>query len=886
MDLSSIFPYLVGLAVLLAFSAFFSGSETAIFSLTRLQIQRLRERGDKAGRAVVRFCEDLRRLLATVLIGNTFVNIAFSSLVGSLFIQLFGSARGVSFAIPFNLLVILIFGEITPKVYAMRNPERFALRTARLLWLISLLFTPAYWALKAIVDLLMPKGMEFNDAMTADELRAAFSSREELEEREREIIRTILELQEMEAHEIMVPRTDMVCAEVGERIGDVLKKAEQHGVSKIPVYRDSLDRICGIFYVKDLPIWRRFDVKGMTIEEFLSVRERLLPERSDTLIRKAHFVPETRKLSELLGDFARLKTHMVILVDEYGGTSGLVTLEDVVEELVGDIVDEYDAYELKERMIRAIGDGRYEVSGRAPIRLINRTLKLRLDEEEADTIAGYVIAALGRIPRRGDSVEVEGARIEVAEVDGRRVERVILTKLGLILSALLPAVLGISLSWGAQADPALPLAAAKAIPFVILALLLMGMMGFYSGTETAFVSANRDKFRAMKEEGDRRAERVLELFGMPESILTMTLIGTNLMNISATEMGVMVAKAFRPEDPSWQSAVTTGVMTPIVLIFSELLPKSIFRAKANEVMLRCHRLIRWSYLAMFPVVKLFACFSSAITSMVGEPEERGEVRDELKMLATLGERERAIRPQQRRMIHSVLDLHDKRVGQVMVPLVEMVSVRKGTPVGRFLDLVAQRPFTRYPVYEGRIDEIIGIVNALDVIYSGKEEGTIDPFIRRNVTFVPALKRVDTFLKEFQHALITTPRHLRNPMAFVVNEYGGVIGLVTIEDLVEEIIGTVRDEREEGELISVEGNRMICDGRVEVEELNSRFEMGIPEGEYETLAGYLISLYDGVPPPGEVIETDRFRFVVLESDGKTVRRAKIINKAGKFVEGAA
>lgn len=882
MDLSSIFPYLLGSAALLTFSAFFSGSETAIFSLTKLQIQRLRERGDKAGRAVVRFCEDLHRLLATVLIGNTFVNIAFSSLIGSLFIQLFGSARGAVLAIPFNLFMILTFGEITPKVYAMKNPERFALRAARPLWLISVLLTPAHWALKAIVDLIMPKGMEFNDAMTADELRAAFSSREELGEREKGIIRAILELQEMEAHEIMVPRTDMVCAEVGERIEDVLRKAERHGVSKIPVYRGSLDHICGVFYVKDMPIWRRFDIRGMTIEEFLSVREKLLPERSDTLIRRAHFVPETRRLSELLGDFARLKTHMVILLDEYGGTSGLVTLEDVVEELVGDIVDEYDAYELKQRMIRAIGDGMYEVSGRAPLRLINRTLNLRLDEEEADTIAGYVIALLGRIPRRGDYVEVEGARIEVAEVDGRRVERVVLKKLGLILSALLPAFLSISLSWAAQADP---LTATKALPFAILALVFMGMMGFYSGTETAFVSANRDKFKAMWEEGDDRAGRVMELFGMPESILTMTLIGTNLMGISATEMGVMVAEAFRPEDPSWQSAVTTGVMTPIVLIFSELLPKSIFRAKANEVMLRCHQLIKWSYLAMFPLVKLFARFSSAVTSLVGEQEGRDEARAELKMLATLGERERAIRPQQRRMIHSVLDLSEKRVGQVMVPLVEMVSVRRGTPISGFLDLVAQRPFTRYPVYEGRVDEIIGIVNALDVIYSGREEGTIDPFIRRNVIFVPALKRVDTFLKEFQQALITTPRHLRNPMAFVVNEYGGVIGLVTIEDLVEEIVGTIRDEREEDQLISVEGNSMICDGRVEVEELNSRFEMGIPEGEYETVAGYLISLYDGIPPPGEVIETDRFRFVVLESDGRTVRRVKVINKLGRFVEAA-
>ena len=893
MEIGSFLPHLIGLALLLGLSAFFSGSETAMFSLTKLQIQRLKERSDRASRAVVRFYQDLRRLLVTVLIGNNLVNIAFSSITGSLFIGLMGSTKGVMVAVIFNLLMLLTFGEITPKVYALKHPQRFALKTARPLWLISILLFPIYWVLKLITDLIMPKGMEFNDTVTPDEIKALLSAgaeEGEFEERERELIQLIFELKDIEAHEIMVPRTDMICAQSTERIGDILNKAKEHGVSRIPIYGENLDDIRGIFYAKDLPIWRKFDVMDMTAEFFMTVREELLTDQSDTLIRRPHFVPESRRVSELLRDFSRFKTHMVILVDEYGGTSGLVTLEDVIEEIVGDIVDEYDEYGVQKEMIKDLGGNRYEISGRTPIRLINRTLGLKLDEEMADTVGGYVISLLGRIPKAGEVVEMEEVRIEVEKIEGMRVKTVILSKLGRkkgegvrVISPLLPLLLWASISWAAG-ESAVRSTLWQAIPFGIIALIFVGFRAFYSGSETAFVSANRMRLRAMAEEGEAKAARALSLFRMPEEILTMTLIGTNLMGISATQMAVLAAKSIRPHDIAWQSSVTTAVMTPMILLFGEIIPKSLFRVKANSIMMNTYLMIRGSYLAFYPVVKIFTNLSSRLASAV-KGEEEGDVRrSELRLLTSMGEQEGVILPRQRQMIHSVLDLRRKTVGQVMVPLVEMVSVRKGTPISDFLDMAARYPYSRYPVYGRRIDDIVGIVHVLDVIYSGDDEGRIDRFIRGDLTFVPELKRVDTFLREFQHKLLNTPKGRRNPMAFVVDEYGGVVGLVTIEDLIEEIIGNIQDERGgPSHLISMDERSIICDGRMEIEELNVRFNLRIPEGNYETVAGYLISLRDGVPKPGEVIETDTLRFIILNSDDRTIRKVKILNRTGRFSE---
>jgi CBS domain containing-hemolysin-like protein len=898
MDISSFLPHLIGLALLLGLSAFFSGSETAMFSLTKLQIQRLKERADGASRAVVRFCQDLRRLLVTVLIGNNLVNVAFSSITGSLLIGLLGGTKGVGIAVVFNLLMLLTFGEITPKVYALKHPERFALRTSRPLWLISIIFFPAYWFLKLLTDLIMPKGMEFDDTVTPDEIKALLSvgaEEGEFEERERELIQLIFELRDIEAHEIMVPRTDMICASTTETIEQVLHLAREHGVSRIPIYREDLDDICGIFYVKDLPIWRGFDVTDMTVDFFTIVREELLPEQSDTLIRRPHFVPENRRVSELLRDFARFKTHMVILVDEYGGTSGLVTLEDVIEELVGDIVDEYDEHDEHQRMIRDLGGDRYEVSGRMPVRILNKNLKLKLDEEIADTLGGYVISSLGRIPETGESLEVDGVRIEVLKVEGTRVETLLLIKTtqdedngagklaSIIVSVLIP-LLWASRSWGETGEVTLQPVLWQAILFGCISLVLVGFRAFYAGAETAFVSANKMRFKAMAEEGDPRAARVFSLFDIPEAVLTMTLIGTNLMGISATQMAVLAAKSLRPHDIAWQSSITTAVMTPLILLFGEIIPKSIFRAKANSIIMRSYPLMRGSHLALYPVVRLFTGLSSKLASAVKGEEEDEMLRSELRLLASLGEQEGIIQPRQRQMIHSVLDLHRKSVGQVMVPLVEMVSVQRGTSVPDFLDMAARYPYSRYPVFARRIDDIVGIVHVLDVIYAGSEEGTIDRFIRRELTFVPELKHVDTFLREFQHKLLSTPRERRNPMAFVVDEYGGVVGLVTIEDLVEEIIGNIQDERSaKSHLISLQGREMVCDGRMEIEELNLRFNMQIPEGNYETVAGYLISLRDDVPKPGEIIDTERFRFLVLDSDDRTIRKVKIISKVGRFNE---
>jgi len=912
-DTTSILLQLLGLGLLMICSSFFSGSETALSALTKAQIQRMREAKKKSCVAIIKFLDEPRRLFITVLFGNILVNMAFVSITGVLIYQhLFGgeiekAAIASVLEILIETFILLIFGEITPKTYAIKHSEKFSMMTARPLWLFSKLIFPFRKMLRWLTDILLPlfgvSSVVDGRPITSDELEAIVKATEAegaLDEQEGEIIHNIFALHDIEAKEAMVPRTEMVCVEVSMTIQEAFDKTKEVGHSRLPVYRKDIDDICGIFYVKDLPRWRGLiiedlgdvNIEQLTIDDFLSKRtilDELNPNNENTLVRRPFFVLETKKIGTLMLEMTREKHQLMVLVDEYGGVSGLITVEDIVEEVVGEIIDEYDVVDGRTIKRDPNAPNIITIPGLVSLRSVNKLLKLKLDESVADTLGGYVASVFGSIPSKGERETDENNKVEfeVLQMDGSRIDLVKIrckeatnekktngSKFPLIFILLFcVALIAASPVGAAPRGDWLSISA-----FSCMLILSLILTAFYAGSETAVVSANKARIEILAEGGDKRAIIIKRLLDAPDKMLGMVLVGTNLMTTSAGTAGLKLTRYVFPGQEGLQKLVNTVLMTLLILVFCEILPKTTFRAKADTLALRCASALRISDILLYPIVILVTKITNLAVNIAGgeDSEESLRVmREELKLLSTMGEEEGAIEEEQVRMIHSVLDLESRTIEKVMVPLIDIVAVPKDTKIDDFYNKVAETGFSRIPVYEGQVYNIIGLVNILDVLYSEDDVSNISPFIRRDVSYEPESKRVETLLRELQRN--------RNSMAFVVDEYGGVIGLVTIEDLVEEIVGEIRDEKDQGEkyIHPISDRDIVCDGRTEILELNHSCGTNIPIGTYETIAGYVISLMEKIPKQGESVETDSLRIMVLDADARSVRRVRIRNKISTF-----
>ncbi|MFQ5815388.1 MAG: hemolysin family protein [Candidatus Hydrothermarchaeaceae archaeon] len=412
MPIDSLVVQLLALGLLLFLSAFFSGSETALVSLNKIRIKRLAEEGNGNAIIVEELLEYPNRLLATVLVGNNVVNIAAAAIATSMAISTFHS-WGVGIATGVMTLLVLVFGEMTPKSLAATNAERISLMVARP---ISLLVKVFYPLVKVLVTITKPLirllggDIRLHRLFTAEEFKIMVEVGEKegvIEEEEKEMIHGIIEFGETEAKEVMAPRIDIVGVESTSAIGEANDLVLKSGYSKIPVYEDSIDNIIGILHAKDL-------LKA--VEEKKSIKK---------IMRRVYYVPETKKLDELLREMRERKTQIAIVVDEYGGTAGLVTAEDIVEEIVGEIMDEFDTEEIT---IQRIDEKTALVDARVNIGDLNDDLDLNLPEEEFDTIGGLIFNTLGKIPITGEMVEINDVTLTVEKMRGRRITKVRLTK--------------------------------------------------------------------------------------------------------------------------------------------------------------------------------------------------------------------------------------------------------------------------------------------------------------------------------------------------------------------------------------------------------------------------------------------------------------------------
>lgn len=411
------------LILLLMGSAFFSGSEVALFSLDKKKLE-----SDNAidESAVSRYLKSLvqfpRRLLVTILIGNTLVNVGASIIGVSIAIDL-ATRYNLSLDIVVGLqillltLLVLLFGELLPKIIASKHPLKFARTVAIPLYLISVVIYPAAELITELLKL-SSKKISFDKSKSAlnkeelVELSNIGKNKGTIEEDEHSLISSIVNFSELSASEVMTPRVDMVAIAESVSYEQVVKIITESGHSRIPVYKNNLDEITGVIFAKDLLPY----LKNPEAKKNFSVKD---------ILKKTLFVPETKPINSLLKEFQKEKIHLAILVDEYGGTVGLITLEDIIEQVVGDIWDEFDD---EESEIQKISQNKYIVLGQTKINDIDNELNLNLysEDEDFDTIAGYILHKAGALPVEGYKINLDEATMTVKEIQRKKIKKILL----------------------------------------------------------------------------------------------------------------------------------------------------------------------------------------------------------------------------------------------------------------------------------------------------------------------------------------------------------------------------------------------------------------------------------------------------------------------------
>ena len=414
-------PYITFKLALLIFlillSGFFSCSEAALFSLTSLHIHKMREERYPFLSFVQKLLEFPRRLLITIIVSNEIANILLSTLLTGLFIILLGDeGKWVSIAVAAPLLMLL--GEAIPKTLAKTSPMQFASITAPVLSLFGIIGFPIIWVLERLAGFVMGT---LSNAEVADrkslmegELRTLIDTGLEegvLEKSQRDLIHRVFDLEDTEVGEIMTPRVDMFCLPLSMKIQSIRTKIIRHGFSRVPVYGADPDDIVGVLYAKDLLTALPSNGQDRKIEE---------------LIKKPYFIPIEMSAASLLKDFQTKKIHLAIIVDEYGGIAGLVTMEDILESLFGDIYDERDT---RERLYHVINDRTMIIMAMMPIDSFNNLADMSLSSEDYDTLGGYVLHLFGKLPARGDEISDDQYQYKIEKMAQARIIRIRVTKL-------------------------------------------------------------------------------------------------------------------------------------------------------------------------------------------------------------------------------------------------------------------------------------------------------------------------------------------------------------------------------------------------------------------------------------------------------------------------
>lgn len=402
---------IITVIVLLALSAFFSSAETSLTTVNKMRVRTLADAGDKRAITLTKVTEDPGKMLSTILVGNNIVNLSASSLMTTLALDLFGS-KAVGIATGILTLLILVFGEISPKTIATLDAERLALNYAKPVYFLMIVLTPVLFLVNhlsmAFLFLMRIDSNKKRDAITEDELRTIVEvSHEEgvIETEEKKMINNVFDFGDSVAKDVMVPRIDMVFVNVDATYEELMHIFREERFTRIPVYEDTTDNVIGIINIKDLLLLD----EG---QEF-SIRN---------VLRQPLYTYEYKKTAELMVEMRKTSNNIIIVLDEYGATAGLITMEDLLEEIVGEIRDEYDDDEEDE--VVEVSEGEYLINGAVKLDDINERLELKLESEDYDSIGGLVIGLLDHLPEEGETVEHENVRLTVEHVEKNRIDKV------------------------------------------------------------------------------------------------------------------------------------------------------------------------------------------------------------------------------------------------------------------------------------------------------------------------------------------------------------------------------------------------------------------------------------------------------------------------------
>jgi len=393
--------------------AVLGAAEVSITRTNRVRAYRFQEEERRGAGSLVKVAENPAPYLNVVLLLVLLATIGGTTIATSLAVRVFHGAGEIVATLAMTL-ILFVFAEVTPKTFAIQQTDRVALFLAPLIVGLGRLFGPLAGGLVKVANLIMPgKGLPQGPFITEHELRAlaeVASDEDQIEEGEKELIHSIFEFGDTIVREVMVPRPDIIAIEADKTLRDVQALVLQHGYSRIPVFREDLDDVAGIVYAKDVLKALHQGKQDMPLSE---------------IVREVHFVPESKKVADLLREMQREKFHIALVTDEYGSVVGLVTLEDLLEELVGEITDEYDT---EEPELEQVADDVFRVDGKISIDEVNEVLDVELPDEEWDTVGGLMLGLMGSIPQEGEHVAYQNLRFTAEKVNGRRISKVLITR--------------------------------------------------------------------------------------------------------------------------------------------------------------------------------------------------------------------------------------------------------------------------------------------------------------------------------------------------------------------------------------------------------------------------------------------------------------------------
>jgi CBS domain containing-hemolysin-like protein len=403
----------VVVAILVLFGSLLAVAEASISRMSRVRAIALREEGRRNAALLERIEADPARYLNSIYLAVMLAQNGSAILVAVLAQQSYGNLGITLISVGFTLLYFVVV-EAMSKTFGILHSDRAALSLAPLVWFLGRILAYPTLALIGLANILLPgKGLKTGPFVSEEDIRSmaeVASEEETIEEREKEMIHSIFEFGDTVVRDVMVPRPDIIAVDASRSFNDVLDRVILHGYSRIPVYRENLDEIVGVVYAKDV------------LRQIHAGRQ---DGRLQDIMRKPYFIPESKKVSELLRDMQLEKFHLAIVVDEFGSVSGLVTLEDLLEEIVGEISDEYDR---EEPSVEPAGENRFRVNARLPVDELNELLDVQLPNSEWDTVGGLMMGMLGRLPEQGEKLQFEQLRFTAERVHGRRIAKVLVER--------------------------------------------------------------------------------------------------------------------------------------------------------------------------------------------------------------------------------------------------------------------------------------------------------------------------------------------------------------------------------------------------------------------------------------------------------------------------